>query len=130
MMHSPVLEATWPIALNLEADSDESTLNPNAPAFVPSWQNAPSREMSTTSSSSSFHPSESGQWVTHGTYTYQWAAPGGEDYYVDETVGYCLDHEDVMRAHLHKPPQKPKGKTQGRARGGGHYHGNARWAHA
>ena len=133
-MHSPVLEATSPIALDIEGDN-ESELNPNAPAFVPSWKPTLPRAQSSHASTSSaaFNHNEGGQWVTHGTYNYQWAARG-EDYWLDETIGYCLDHEDVMRAHLYKPPQKPKGKTHGRARGAqlhmSNAQYNARWVHA
>ena len=112
----------------LDAASDDdtqetSTLNPNAPTFVPSWQ-APATttpETTQTFAESSDMMTESGeQWAYDPNY---WMTPQAGVwhqptvyYAAHPDMGYHLDMEDRLRDQLHQPPQQKKGKTYGRAR--------------
>jgi len=131
------------MADTLGNDSDDTNLNPNAKAFVPSWLSSSAAPANSVHSDDEqqqhvqFSPSEhSGdaygtQWQQHEPAAF-WTPYGGADrfhgfgtdyaadhaseYAVDDSVAFYLQREEELSQHLHKPPQQPKGNTFGRAR--------------
>merc|ERR1719408_1139296 len=108
----------------VESDAG-SALNPNAKAFVPSWQ-APATQPSPASSNGAQQQLDVPQhwFMTHGYgyaqphgYSESFAEDDGNYFAPDAAVAHALDMEDAMRQTLHQPPQQPKGNTYGRARG-------------
>ena len=123
-MQSPLILATA-----VDEDVEPSTLNPNAPSFVPSYQSMGEEEgrrvddiMSTVHHFASVNDTETlnaaAQWLGHDPH--HWVANGLEYTYgdgmVDHSLGFYCDKEDMMRDGLYRAPQRAKGNTYGRSR--------------
>lgn len=111
---------------SLDLSADQSTLNPNAPAFVPSWHVDDDEGALIDDAMKVFHHlatvndsdslGEAKAWL--GANPDEWAANGAE--YIadvaDEGLASLYDREAHMLDGLYQPPNKPKGNTAGRAR--------------
>ena len=114
-------------ALDLDANT-MSGLNPNAPAFVPSWQVTDSTEQRKVDDAMSMMHHfvtvndtetllEAEQWL--GAHPSEWVANGAEwiaSADVEGPMGYYIDREEALLSDLYCAPQKPKGNTAGRRR--------------
>jgi hypothetical protein len=107
-----------------------STLNPNAPAFVPAWQVTDPDEarrvddicrtlhhFATVNDTETLLEAE--HWL--GTDPSEWVANGAEysQYHGADFYDDALAYEDQLRGQLHTKPRQPKGSTVGRARSKG-----------
>jgi len=114
---------------NLEL-SETSTLNPNAPVFIPSYAHAlldESEARLADEAMAMLHHlacvndsdtlNEASLWL--GTDPDGWFE-NGMSYMrpdvLDEETSYYCDREDVIRDSLYRAPQQRKGDTRGRAR--------------
>lgn len=117
--------------VNLDS-AEVSTLNPLAPAFVPSYAHAlvessqakqiddamawfhhlaMVNDTETLTEAKSWLGEDSSAWFDNGmNYMY----PDGA--IIDERIARYCDYEDMIRQHLHRAPQRAKGNTRGRAR--------------
>jgi hypothetical protein len=118
-MHSPTHSVPDILAM---ADDDTfalsapSTLNPEAPAFVPSYlvNEAEARRIDdicqTVHHFASVHESETLMQAQ------MWMNGDGQYDEIDAATGYLCSIEDGLRAHLYAPPRRAKGNTYGRKR--------------
>lgn len=112
------------------SDEVASTLNPDAPSFVPSYAFAlaeASEARRIDEAMALFHHlatvndtetlGEAREWL--GADPDHWFE-NGMDYWspdvLDDALGLQCDCEDVIRDQLYHAPQRPKGDTRGRAR--------------
>ena len=106
------------------ADADESntslsTLNANAPVFVPSGSSTPPNDAADAAHAESPLTEQwfEGEHFLPASWMGQYEQPqqfyAAPQYYMPQAA---LDHEDALRDSLYRPPQKAKGSTVGRAR--------------
>merc|ERR1712023_165476 len=102
--------------------NSESSLNPNAPAFVPGGGFASSGFAPSSFATNSWRESspnklhrehEADSWPSEPQYWLPGFACYGNP---DDAVARALELEDAMRDRLYRAPQQPKGNTSGRAR--------------
>merc|ERR1712113_292532 len=109
--------------------SESQMLNPNAPAFVPSYV-VTDDEVNTriddamaffhhlTTVNDSEALNEAAHWL--GLNPDEWFANGIDYLYpdgsgLDEVDGYFCDREDILRSRIYRAPLKPRGVTRARA---------------
>ena len=103
------------------ANNTTSTLNVNAPVFVPQGSSTPPNDALDGAHAES--PTEQwfeGEHFLPPSWMGQYEQPQPQFYaapqYYMPNMQAALDHEDAMRDALYRPPQKAKGSTVGRAR--------------
>ena len=125
---SPPLSSATPMNISMFDLDDEftlvSTLNPDAPAFVPSSEYSAEysfllaqvaedseEAMRVDDLMGVFHHLVGVYDSEHESLAEQFA---NADVPEDDDIAYLLDREDSLRSGLHVPAQKPKGVTYGR----------------